>query len=152
MKQTIPIRTEFNIHHGDALTYNVEPLMHEIRHALKNLGKNGDNSIIDLRSLPLAPGEEQRIVRLLGKGEVTSTLQALGRSDIYETAFPGVWMVTHYNDDEEVISRFIEVTRIPEIMLSQTADISDSHRRLGDLLDNGLISSALQDNGPEQND
>ena len=50
-------------------------------------------------------------------------LNALGPSEIYETRFAGVWLVTHYNEDKEVIGRFIEITRIPDILRSQPEDI-----------------------------
>ena len=69
----------FNIQLGDELTQNVKPLLHEIKHALEGLIENGESSIIDLRSIPLAPGEEEKILDTLGKGEVSAQLDALGR-------------------------------------------------------------------------
>ena len=44
-----------------SLTYNVQPLLHEIRHALARLLDDGGHTVIDLRSLPLAPGEEEQL-------------------------------------------------------------------------------------------
>ena len=55
----IPVTTE-------AATGNVEPLLHEIRHALKRLANGEDGTVIDLKRLPLAPGEEERIEATLG--------------------------------------------------------------------------------------
>jgi hydrogenase-1 operon protein HyaF len=111
-------------------TGNVEPLMHEIRHALARLADGGEETVIDLRSLPLAPGEEQRIEEALGDGELKAELDALGRSTIVETAYPGVWLVTHWNTDDEVVGRFIEVTRAPALLHSQTEDIAAGLQRL----------------------
>ena len=85
---------KFNIQIGDALTHNVKPLLHEIKHALDNLIESGKTTIIDLRSLPLAPGEEDKILNTLGQGEVQAQLNALGVSVVYETGYPGVWIVT----------------------------------------------------------
>ena len=128
---------KFNIQIGDALTHNVKPLLHEIKHALDNLIESGKTTIIDLRSLPLAPGEEDKIINTLGQGEVRAQLDALGVSVVYETEYPGVWIVTHYNDEQNVISRFIEVTTMPEILCSQTEDIMEAYSRLTmDLSDN----------------
>lgn len=128
---------KFNIQIGDALTHNVKPLLHEIKHALDNLIESGKTTIIDLRSLPLAPGEEDKILNTLGQGEVQAQLNALGVSVVYETGYPGVWIVTHYNDEQNVISRFIEVTTMPEILCSQTEDIMEAYSRLTmDLSDN----------------
>jgi hydrogenase-1 operon protein HyaF len=128
----IPVSGEikFNIHIGDELTQNVKPLMHEIKHALESLIENGETSIIDLRSIPLAPGEEDKILNTLGKGEVQAQLDSLGLSEINETQYAGVWVVTHYNDEGSIISRFIEITRMPEILSSQTEDIRAAYSSL----------------------
>jgi len=120
----------FNIQVGDELTQNVKPLLHEIKHALDNLIETGQSSIIDLRSIPLAPGEEDKILDTLGRGEVLAQLNALGLSEIIETQYAGVWLVTHYNDENNIISRFIEVTTIPEILCSQTEDIMAAYSSL----------------------
>ena len=124
----------FNIQIGDELTWNVEPLLHEIRHALQELVDNGKTGIIDLRSIPLAPGEEDKIVATLGQGEVQARIDALGPSEINETRYAGVWLVTHYNDDGDIIGRFIEITAMPEILRSQSEDIRQACIRLGDHL------------------
>ena len=128
----IPVTGEvkFNIHIGDELTQNVKPLLHEIKYALENLIENGETSIIDLRSIPLAPGEEDKILHTLGKGEVAAKLSALGLSEIIETQYAGVWVVTHYNDENNIISRFIEVTTMPNILSSQTEDIMAAYSSL----------------------
>ena len=129
---TIPVMAEikFNIQVGDELTQNVKPLLHEIKHALDNLIETGRTSIIDLRSIPLAPGEEDKILNTLGRGEVLAQLNALGLSEVIETQYAGVWLVTHYNDEDHIISRFIEVTTMPEILCSQTEDIMAAYSRL----------------------
>ena len=121
---------KFNIQIGDELTQNVKPLLHEIKHALDNLIETGQTSIIDLRSIPLAPGEEDRILDTLGRGEVLAELSALGLSEVIETRYAGVWLVTHYNDENHIISRFIEVTTMPEILCSQTEDIMAAYSSL----------------------
>ena len=128
----IPVSGEvkFNIQVSDELTQNVKPLLHEIKHALENLIKNGETSIIDLRSIPLAPGEEDKILNTLGKGEVQAQLDSLGLSEINETQYAGVWVVTHYNDEDSIISRFIEITSMPEILSSQTEDIRAAYSSL----------------------
>jgi len=120
---TIPVTTE-------VATGNVEPLLHEIRHALKRLADGRDGTAIDLARLPLAPGEEDRIYEFLGEGEVTVELDALGPTKIVESSYPGVWLVTHYNHDQAVVGRFIEVTRFPELLKSQRSDIESGIDRL----------------------
>lgn len=121
----------------DSITVNVEtetgnvvPLLHEIRHALGRLADQQEGTIIDLRSLPLAPGEEKRIEKILGQGEIRVEVDLLGPSLIEETSYPGVWLVTHRNAENEIVARFIEVTRIPELLKSQPDDIRDAIGRL----------------------
>lgn len=125
---------QFNIHVGNELTWNVKPLLHEIRHALEALLKSGESSMIDLRSIPLAPGEEETIINTLGRGEVHARLDALGPSEIYETQYTGVWLVTHYNENDSIVSRFIEVTHMPDVLKSQAEDMRHALDELTDKL------------------
>jgi hydrogenase-1 operon protein HyaF len=108
---------------AEHLTHNVKPLLHEIRHALAALLEDGERTIIDLRSMPLAPGEEQHLLDELGQGEVSARFNALGPSEIIETRFSGVWVVVHYNSNDEVIGKFVEVCDIPDLLRSQREDI-----------------------------
>lgn len=132
---TTPAPTHFNIHRGSALTANVLPLLHEIRHALEKLLEAGEATVIDLRSIPLAPGEDDAILDALGKGEVHARLDALGPSEIYETRYAGVWVVTHYNESDEMIGRFIEVTGIPEVLKAQREDVDQALKSLAERLE-----------------
>jgi len=116
---------------------NQEPLFHEIRHALAALLNEGRDTCIDLRGIPLAPGEEERILQRLGRGELRAELTAFGTSEIFETAFAGVWVVSHFDTKGELLGRFVEVTRVPEIVASQVADIAAGLTRLSTLLDTG---------------
>jgi len=126
--------TPFNIQTGNELTWNARPILYEVRHALEELLDSGGTSIIDLRSIPLAPGEEETIINTLGQGEVHARLGALGPSEIYETRYAGVWLITHYNEDEAIVSRFIEITRLPEILKSQPEDMSNALTELTQVL------------------
>lgn len=114
----------------EVATGNVEPLLHEIRHALKRLASGEEGTTIDLKSLPLAPGEEERIEKTLGIGEVRAEVNALGPTLIQETSYPGVWLTTHKNAEDAVVARFIEVTHVPELLRSQPADIDAGIDRL----------------------
>ena len=44
-------------------------------------------------------------------------------AEILETGIAGVWLVTHYNTEEEILGRYIEICRIPAILESQDQDI-----------------------------
>ena len=93
-------------------------------------------TVDDLRRLPLAPGEEERLDALLGEGEVRAEVDALGPTTVQETLYPGVWLITHCNAEGATVARFIEVTRIPELLRSQQEDIDVGIRRLEKELEN----------------
>ena len=118
----------------ESFTGNVRPLLHEVRHALKRLAEGKPGTVIDLRSMPLAPGEEQQLEAQLGKGEIHAELNASGVSSIRETSFPGVWLVTHHNTENEIISKFIEITHCPEILRTQQDDLESGLKRLDEYL------------------
>ena len=59
----------------------------------------------------------------LGKGEVSAHIEAIGPSEITETRYPGVWWVTHYNVEGDIVADMLEITTAPEILSSQPDDI-----------------------------
>jgi len=119
---------------GNVATGNVIPLLNEIRHAVQALLDDGQETVIDLRSIPLGPGEEACIEARLGRGEVQVQLSALGPSELVETRFPGVWLVTHCNNEGEVVGKFVEICIIPRLVTAQQADIRTGLAELNALL------------------
>lgn len=113
---------------------NALPLLHEIRHALERLIHQGESTAIDLRALPFGPGDEAELLAVLGRGEVQASLEALGTSRVWETSFPGVWVVDHRDPEGRRIALAIEVTRIPEVLLSQPGDLRTALGRLDETL------------------
>lgn len=103
-------------------TGNALPLLHEIETLLNELVTTGKAASIDLRSLPMLPGDYEQLRQWLGEGEVGATVEALGPTRVHETAVSGVWWVTHYNDDDQVVADFIEVAYVPEILKTHPAD------------------------------
>ncbi|AKH19519.1 hydrogenase expression/formation C-terminal domain-containing protein [Sedimenticola thiotaurini] len=120
------------------LTHNTLPLLNEVRHALKRLVRTGESTIIDLRAIPFGPGDEERLLDLLGQGEVQATLDSLGRTSIKESRFSGVWIVDHYNSEDERIAFQIEVIDIPDLLRAQADDMSQSLDKLATLLEDEL--------------
>lgn len=118
----IPIATggvfpETVLSHGNAL-----PLLHEIEVLLNDLVTTGKSASIDLRGLPMLPGDYDKLREVLGQGEVSATVDALGPTHVRETAIHGVWWITHRNAEDEVTAEFIEVTYFPEILKTHPAD------------------------------
>jgi hydrogenase-1 operon protein HyaF len=122
----IPIET----HPGAASSPFVDALLRELQTLLEALVDSGEQGSIDLKSLPMGPGDSQRLRMALGEGEVTAVVQALGPTRVAETGFPGVWWVTHYNVHDEVVAERIEVTSVPAILESPSADVAEGLQRL----------------------
>ena len=111
---------------------NVRPILNEVMHAIDRLLESDKPTTIDLAGLPFGPGELEHLEATLGTGELAAELDALGTSRIRETAYPGVWWLEHRNAFDEVVGRYLEITRTPEILSSQDADIIAGRARLED--------------------
>ena len=127
----IAIRVE----HQDAYSVgNIRALLAEIAALLHKLLDQGETGVIDLKSLPFAPGEYEQLRDALGQGELTARLDAIGTSEIMETRFPGVWWLTHFNVEGDIVADVIEVTFLPDILKSQEADMHAGLEHLQDML------------------
>lgn len=109
---------------------NLRALLTEIAFRLERMVQDGTTSSIDLHSLPFAPGEYENLRLLLGQGEVTARIEAIGPSEIIETRYPGVWWITHYNVEGDIIANVLEIAFVPNILNSQPEDIHDGLARL----------------------
>jgi hydrogenase-1 operon protein HyaF len=102
---------------------NIRALLSEIAAFLEKLVETGETGMIDLNSLPLAPGEYEQLRQTLAQGEISARIEAIGPSEIIETRYPGVWWVTHYNVEGDIVADMLEITTIPEILKSQPEDV-----------------------------
>ena len=105
------------------LSGNAPVLLHEIAELARRLLDSGESSAIDLRALPLTPADLDWLRETLGQGQVVATLEAEGESTLTETVCPGVWWVTHRNENGAVASEFIEVTFAPELLKAHPEDV-----------------------------
>jgi hydrogenase-1 operon protein HyaF len=125
----------------DAAPSYVPALLREIEALLAELVASGRNGRIDLRSLPLLPGDDARLAALLGEGEVDAALEVTGDTRVRETGVAGVWWVTHANADGETVAEFIEVTLVPEILKTHPQDarvgLTQLRARLAELTQEG---------------
>ncbi len=111
-------------------TGNADPILREIATALARLLETGAPTTIDLGALPFSAGDEKALDAALGEGEIRATVAVLGTSQVVETGTPGVWRVDHYDQNGETLSRFVEITFVPEILKSQAEDARDGLARL----------------------
>lgn len=119
----------------------VTAILIEIATQLEHLADGGESGAIDLRSLPMSPADHAELLKVLGPGEVTITLQADGESTIRETGVQGVWWSDYRDRNGESIAAFIEIARVPSILpveseelrrgaeLLRACAVSATHRR-----------------------
>jgi hydrogenase-1 operon protein HyaF len=119
--QNIPIKAV--IEEGYSIG-SLRALLTEITVMLERLARDRTIGSIALNSLPFAPGEYEQLRQMLGQGEVSARIEAIGPSEVVETRYPGVWWVTHYNVEGDIVADTIEITSLPEILKSQPEDIN----------------------------
>jgi len=101
-------------------------LLQELQVMLNDLVHSGKSTSLDVRSLPITPDDYTYLKSLLGDGEVTATINALGPTNISETEIPGIWWITHYNTDDMILAESIEVTELPEMLKTQRQDLQQA--------------------------
>jgi len=98
-------------------------LLREVAVHLERLLAGGEPAAMDLQGLPMLIDDERaRLREALGTGEVVATVAVMGNTEVAETAYPGVWWITDYGADGELLSEQIEITWVPERLQSQAVD------------------------------
>lgn len=128
----------------DEISVSIEPagspsqvmaILSELLTKLNALSEQGTNDFIDLRSLPMFPGDYEQLKETLGYGEIHVSIDAMGPTEIYETAIPGIWWVSHSNSEDENIAEFIEITALPAILKTDEQEIHQAGQKLQQLID-----------------
>ncbi len=124
----IPIQAEQEAPVGIAIA---QALLHEIGALLEQLIATGEGGTIDLRGLPPLGTEGYGLLKgWLAEGEVAANIRSLGHSEVLETAYPGVWWITHRNEKDAIVTELIEVAEVPALLKSQRDDIQAGLVRL----------------------
>jgi hydrogenase-1 operon protein HyaF len=123
---------------------NAIPVLYEVRHALARLIAAGEETRIDLNAIPFGPGDEERLVGLLGTGEVSADVEALGPTRVQETAIPGVWLLDYRNAEGERLALHLEIASVPEILRTQREDLDTAIAALDARLQLGQGGPRLQ--------
>lgn len=105
-------------------------LLHEVVNLLQQLLSRDEPGHIDLGSLPLSSQDMSVLTETLGEGEVFAEVVNYGHTRVRQTGIPGVWWVVHLDEEEQIISEFIEVNYCPEVLITPTEDIRDGREAL----------------------
>jgi len=126
----IAIKVEPTIPQAGPFVDSILPMLLELETMLNRLTTSQITSSIDLRRAPLGPQELINLKSLLGRGEVSATIDALGPTQIEETAIAGVWWITHRNQDSQAVGEFIEVTDCPDLLKTQPETLQPALTKL----------------------
>ena len=107
---------------AQGLTGMVDAVLNEIAERAANSCRTGLSDSIDLTSIPLTSADRTSLEARLGRGEVFANVAVVGRSEVWETAYSGVWFVRHFGDDGCVAVETIEFTDAPNLLFSHLAD------------------------------
>lgn len=102
---------------------NAAALLHQVDSMLISLASGGEGGSIDLRHTPLTPADRRTLESVLGHGEVEARVNALGMTHVRDTAVAGVWWVTHFNLQDQVLGEFIQVTHVPDLLATHPDDV-----------------------------
>lgn len=98
-------------------------------------GFAGDLHVINLTLLPHTDEDLAWLDARLGEGSVDILSRGYGNCRIRATALDHVWRVQFFNSQDQLILDTFEVTTMPEVVLAAPEDLSDSARRLRDVLE-----------------
>lgn len=108
----------------------VHSILQEISTLLERYLQRGAQGELDLKGLPLTEIDREALYRALGQGEITMQLSVMGKSEIVETAYPGVWRILHSDQEGRRIADLIEVGAVPTIVSADRAEMLRSVDRL----------------------
>jgi len=91
--------------------------------------------VVNLTLLPHTPDDLTWLDARLGEGSVTILSRGYGNCRVTATALPRVWRVQFFNSMDTPILDTFEVADIPAVAIAAPEDLSDSARRLTDLLE-----------------
>ena len=114
-------------------TENLKPVLLQIENALRELIGHATETVIDLAAMPFSDQDEDDLRKLLGRGEVSATIDAFGPTLVEETAYPGVWLVEHQDAERRRLTLHLEITRIPKLLVTPRDDLADGLAALNGL-------------------
>ena len=114
------------------LTGMADAVLSEIASLAARQAQGGGPAAVELTSMPLTAADRGEIEARLGRGEVSATVESAGRSEIWETAYSGVWFVRHLGRDGAVATETVEICPAPKILFSHPDDRRAAAARLSE--------------------
>lgn len=114
---------------------NALPLIAEINERCANLDANDPPHVINLTLLPQTEADLTFLQNILGAGKTCILSRGYGNCRITSTGVRNVWWVQYFNSQDKNILNTLEITPVPEAARAASEDITDSHKRLKEILE-----------------
>lgn len=109
---------------------NAEAVFLEIETLLECLLRQGEGGMVDIQGLPLTPADREWLRAELGRGEVDIRMDLAGATRIVETGYPGVWWIEHRDEAGRLVSEFVQVAYLPELIAAHPDDVESGYDQL----------------------
>lgn len=112
------------------LSGHARAVLGEVETLLDALLRTGEGGSVDIGGLPLSQADRAWLREQLGRGEISIDLAIGGGSHILETGLPGVWWIEHLNEHGHLVSEFIQVAYVPELISAHPDDVESGLEHL----------------------
>ncbi len=119
-----------------------DALISEAIALVERFAKTGETATIDLGGLPMSNRDRAELDDFLGRGEVSANIDVIGRTEVWETRFSGVWRVRHFGG-AEVATDLIEIAACPKILFADPRDAESAARGMAKALElkHGIVET-----------
>ncbi len=109
-----------------------QAVLSEIAARLALFAQTGAVAALELTAMPLTRADRAELADAVGHGEVEARIESAGRTEVFETAYSGVWWVRHFGEGDRIAAESVEIGEVPAILRSHRADIAAAARRLAE--------------------
>ncbi|MGZ4968710.1 MAG: hydrogenase expression/formation protein [Methylobacter sp.] len=113
---------------------NAPPLLAELNAKIAEYRPGGETHTINLSLLPQTEQDLAFLTQRLGGGSATILSRGYGNCRITATGTAYVWWVQYFNSEDTLILNTLEVCDVPSVACASPEDISDSDKRLQEIL------------------
>lgn len=114
---------------------NAPALLVELMDKSASFSAQAELHVINLTLLPHTEPDLEWLDTALGQGSVEILSRGYGNCRISATGQPHVWRVQFYNSMDVLILDTFEVTRLPEVALAASEDLTDSAERIQEVME-----------------
>jgi hydrogenase-1 operon protein HyaF len=116
---------------------NAIPILYEIKEALEDFIKTGQNHIIYTNKIPISEEDKEFLLDVLGEGSIKIEYKSKREYITYkETSLIGVWLGVVHDAEKKPILEILEINSFPFMLQAPKEDMEESIKKLKDILKN----------------